>query len=828
MTNSTIRGLTIGFLASTALASPAFAQTPAETTPAQTTAADTTPPAQQAAQNEGEIVVTATKRAENLQSVPMAITAFATKTLEDNQVKQFDDYAKMIPSLSYKSAGPGFANVYFRGVASGENANHSTSLPSVGTYLDEQPITTIHGALDLNIYDIARIEALAGPQGTLYGASSEAGTVRIITNKPDLSGTYGRIDLEGNKIAHGDFGYVAQGFINAPLSSNIAARVVGWYRRDGGYIDNIQGSRTYPSSGITITNHESGSPIYDLAENNYNDVYTYGARAALKIDLDDNWTITPTVMGQKQTAYGSFAEESGLDPLQTMQFWYEASKDKWWQAALTVEGKISDFDVTYAGAYMRRRVDTSSDYSDYSYVYDVISSFGTFWVDNNGDMIDPTQYIIGIDRFRKLSQELRFASPADKPIRAIAGLFYQRQQHHILQNYIINNITDDYVVPTTDSDIWLTDQMRVDRDYAAFGELSYDIIPQLTLTGGGRWYKYKNSLTGFFGFNNPGYSGNPNYDCSLFPPPTVGGPCNNVDKTTSDTGFVYRFNATWKPRSDLLFYATWSKGFRPGGVNRRGTLPPYKPDFLVNYEAGAKITFSRGAHLNMAIYQENWDQVQLSFLGENGLTEVRNAGNARIRGIEADLLLKPVQGLTWSTGVSYNDAKMRTAFCSIAVPNFDCSINVDLDNSGVIGDDPLEINQELAPKGTRLPLTAKFKMNSRLRYEWNVSGMLAHLQGAVTYEGKRRRDLRTFENSIYGDMKAYTLVDGSAGIERGPWEAELYVKNLFDKRGQLSKSIQCLESVCGDPDHLVPIGPKIYTVVTQPRTIGIRLGYRFD
>ena len=139
-------------------------------------------------------------------------------------------------------------------------------------------------------------------------------------------------------------------------------------------------------------------------------------------------------------------------------------------------------------------------------------------------MIDPTQYIIGIDRFRKLSQEFRVASPADKPLRVIAGLFYQRQQHHILQNYIINNITDDYVVPTTDSDIWLTNQMRVDRDYAAFGELSYDILPTLTLTAGGRWYKYKNSLVGFFGFNVPGYSSNPIYDCSLFPPPTVGGP----------------------------------------------------------------------------------------------------------------------------------------------------------------------------------------------------------------------------------------------------------------------------------------------------------------
>jgi len=148
-----------------------------------------------------EIVVTATKRLENLQDVPIAITALSTKTLEDNQVQSFDDYAKMIPSLSVQSLGPGAANVYFRGVASGENANHSASLPSVGTYLDEQPITTIQGALDLNIFDIERIEALAGPQGTLYGASSEAGTIRIITNKPDLSGTYGEVDVEHSHLS---------------------------------------------------------------------------------------------------------------------------------------------------------------------------------------------------------------------------------------------------------------------------------------------------------------------------------------------------------------------------------------------------------------------------------------------------------------------------------------------------------------------------------------------------------------------------------------------------------------------------------------------------
>ncbi len=144
-------------------------------------------------QDDTDIVVTATRRAENLQDVPIAITAMGTETLDELQVDEFNDYARLVPSLSFRSLGPGSANVYFRGVASGENANHSASLPSVGTYLDEQPITTITGALDLHIFDIARVEALAGPQGTLYGASSQAGTVRIITNQPDTSELYGEV-----------------------------------------------------------------------------------------------------------------------------------------------------------------------------------------------------------------------------------------------------------------------------------------------------------------------------------------------------------------------------------------------------------------------------------------------------------------------------------------------------------------------------------------------------------------------------------------------------------------------------------------------------------
>jgi len=802
-------GAAAALLASTALALPgiAAAQDTSSGEPAGTEAKT------QVDSDSQDIIVTAQRRAENLQDVPIAITALGTKTLEDNQVDSFDDYAKMVPSLSYKSSGPGSANVYFRGVASGENANHSSSLPSVGTYLDEQPITTIQGALDIHVFDIARVEALAGPQGTLYGASSQAGTIRIITNKPDLSGTYGQVNLEVNKVAHGDFGYTGEGFVNLPVSSNIAARVVAWYRRDGGYIDNIRGTRTYPSSGITIDNETMG-----LAEDDYNDVDTYGARAALRIELNDRWTVTPQIMGQRQKSYGSFAEESGLGKLDTMQFHYEKADDKWWQAALTVEGKVGNFDMTYAGAYMKRQIDGEFDYTDYSYFYDALYGYGVYWYDNDGNLIDPSQYIVSDDSFTKQSHELRFASPADRPIRLVAGLFYQRQTHNIEQNYIIDNLSDELAVDGTADNIWLTKQLRVDRDYAVFGELSYDVTPQVTLTAGGRLYKYKNSLEGFFGFNSylddgVGYSGNPQYNCALFGPPTVGGPCNNVDKTTSGSGFVHRLNATWKPNDDLLLYATWSRGFRPGGVNRRGTLPPYKPDFLSNYEAGVKFSFGTGSHLNVAVYQEDWKDIQLSFLGLNGLTEIRNAGNARIRGAEADLLLRLAPGLSWSNGVAFNDANLRNDFCLIANPDFDCTT---------------PDNELLAEEGTRLPLTARWKANSRLRYEWQLmTDTRAHVQGSMTYEGKRSRDLRDFENSIYRKMNSYSLFDASAGVDRGPWSLDLYVKNLFDKRGQITKGIQCVESVCGDPFGGTAIGPKIYTTVTRPRTIGIRVGRKF-
>src|SRR5688572_2990589 len=158
-----------------------------------------------------EVVVTAQKREENLQKVPLSITAIGTEKLENLQVQEFTDFAKFLPSVAYQSSGPGATTVYMRGVASGENSNHSGPLPSVGIYLDEQPITTITGALDVHVYDIARVEALAGPQGTLYGASSQSGTLRIITNKPDTKGFAASAAAEMNVVENGGIGHVLEG-----------------------------------------------------------------------------------------------------------------------------------------------------------------------------------------------------------------------------------------------------------------------------------------------------------------------------------------------------------------------------------------------------------------------------------------------------------------------------------------------------------------------------------------------------------------------------------------------------------------------------------------
>ena len=786
-----------------------------------------------------EVVVTAQKRAENLQDVPLSITAIGSEKLEQLGVQNFDDYVKYLPSVAYQSGGPGFARVFMRGVSSGDNGNHSGPLPSVGVYLDEQPITSIQGALDMHVYDIERVEALSGPQGTLYGASSEAGTVRIITNKPDLTGFKAGYDLQGDTV-RGQGGYVAEGFVNLPLSANAAIRLVGWAEHDAGYIDNIPRNFTYPTSGICLAN-TSPAPsgcvsTPRLAKKRFNDVDTYGARAALKVDLNDNWTITPTLMGQHTKANGNFAvDPSIVGDLSTARYYPDGITDEWWQAALTLEGKISNFDITFASGYLKRDDHTPADYTDYSFLYDKQTTYIAYFTNDAGALIDPSQHIEGRDHYRKFSNELRITTPKDSPLRFVGGLFTERQQHYILQNYLVDQLPTDKSVTGWPQTLWLTDQIRVDRDYAVFGELSYDLTPKLTGTVGYRFFRYDNSLDGFFGFGfNNVYGSHSGERSTTFQPDgtrnadgtgclkpgILGGPCIDLANEVKKNGSTPKFNLTYKFDPDHMVYATVSKGFRPGGINRRTQAPPdpplatYDPDFLKNYEVGFKTTWlNNHLRVNGAFFWEDWKNFQFGFLGQNSFTIVRNAGAARIKGAEQEIEWAVTPGFTLTAAATELDPKMSQDFC--------------LDSNPATGV-PFPLSTcpawDSVPSGTQLPTVAKFKGNMTARYTFPLGSGDMHLQGAYVYQSSSHSDLSPAANTLIGRQPAYGIFDVTAGLTRGKFNAELFVDNLFDKRVELYRFAEC--TIFGGGG--TPIcGLKPLANINTPRMIGLRFGERF-
>ena len=765
------------------------------------------------------VTVTAQKKSENLQDVPISIQVLGNQELEENVIHDFEDYAKLIPSLTYQEGEGGSKTPYFRGVVSGGDGNHSASMPSVGVYLDEQPITTIGGVLPIHVYDMERIEALAGPQGTLYGSSSQSGTLKLITNKPDASAFSAAYAIEFNTVESGGTGYNFEGFVNYPISENVAIRLVAWTQEDAGYIDNVFGERTFPSSDITIDNA-------DYVEKNYNNSTDTGARLALQVDLNDNWTILPTVMVQETKSNGSFGFDPEVGDLEITHFAPEKYDDKWVQAALTVTGKIGNFDVSYNYSYLDREIDSQSDYSDYGYWYDVVYGSGAYIYDNAGDLIDPSQFIQGKDKYKNYSQELRVSSDQSKRLRFIGGLFWQKQTHNIQQDYQINDFSDYYAVTGWEDTIWLTKQVRTDKQTAIFGELTYDFTEKLSGTFGFRHFQNNNSLKGFFGFSN-------NYSSQLSRPeearygeagcavkygddasqwvPFQGAPCEQFDKKVSESGNLFKYNLTYQINDNAMIYGTWSEGYRPGGINRRATLPPYLADYLENLEFGWKTTwFDNRLVFNGAVFQQKWNDFQFNILGANGLTEIKNANQAEVTGLEMDVDWAATYNFTIGAGMGWYDSVLTANYCGTLDAN-----------------DKPETNcaDPIAPKGTQLPITPKFKGNLSGRYEWDTA-YEPFFQLTYVYEGKRRTDLSIADNEILGDMPAYNMLDLVTGISKDSWTLSLYVKNLTDERAQFNRYTMCSVSVCGSSSPNYPDG-QVYEVVSTPRTIGLRFTQDF-
>ena len=762
-----------------------------------------------------EIVVTAQKTSQNLQDVPISIQAFDSKRLADLQVTSFDSYAKYLPSLSVQSFGPGQAQLYVRGVTNGGDGLHVGSQPLVGVYVDEMPVTTIANNLDVHIYDIQRIEALSGPQGTLFGSSSMAGVLRIITNKPDPTKFEAGYDLTADTFTDGAPGGKVEGFINIPLSDTAAIRLVAYTEHNGGYINNVTGPpETYPTSGIPRTNT-------GLTKKNFNDVQTNGGRAALKLDFADHWTVTPQIMGQSQRANGTFAYAPQLGFLNVAQYSPNTNTDNWFEATLSITGKISDLDVIYAGGYLQRNIHSRSDYSDYAYFYDSYyhshtstpTYFGDNFRDNAGQLISPAQYTISSNNFVKESHEFRLSTPKDWRVHGVVGLFLQRQYNYTRDEYRVDGLADIYSITNQPGVLYLNSQRRTDRDKAAFTDLSYDITDKLTLTGGLRVFGFDNTVYGYFGYNGqPTFSGGTHASGEqlCFPGTATTGPlwpCANIDSRATKSGTTHRINVTYKFDPDRMLYATWSTGFRPGGVNRVRNFPDYNPDYLTNFEVGWKTEwFAHQLRWNGALFDEEWKDAQFAITGTNGITEIVNAGKSRIQGIESSVEWRVTDGFTLSASATALRAKLLQNACKYPSASLDCTERFQN-----------KVNSILSPAGSRLPVSAKLKGNVIARYDFTVGDYEAHLQGAVVAQTDVVPQLQLADAQIIGNQPGYASFDLAAGVKRGRWQAELFLQNAFDNRGQSIRYTGCAPTTCS----------LVYVLPIAPRLVGVTFGQKF-
>jgi outer membrane receptor protein involved in Fe transport len=797
-----------------------------------------------------EVVVTAQKRTENLQDVPISIVALGGQALREQNLVNFMDYTKMLPSVAMEmngtaGAGTGFSLVYMRGISTGGDGQATTSQPSVGMYLDELPITTIQGNLDVHLYDIARVEALAGPQGTLYGASSQSGTIRIITNKPDLGTFDSSVSVQGEMVDGDDQGMTVEGFVNVPIGDKAAVRLVGWSRHDAGWIDNNLGSRNFPGVAATpdddiiVTNT-------DKAKDNYNTIDTLGARAALRVDLNDNWTISPTVMFQSAASSGSWGDDlNNVDAKGKYAVSHalpEFVNDDWSMLGLTIEGKIGNFDVVYSGSYMDRAVEGSFDYADYSYWYDAIYTTG-YYSDlhfaDTGPRAVPNQFVpdyfdvddVGTrvmngtrytndDKYTKKSHELRISTDPEKSVRGMLGFFTSHQFHDFEQHWevaglgtvmLMNEGLDARFADT----VYLNSLYRNDRDDAVFGSVDFDIADNLVLTLGARFFEPEVTVKGFFGFGlgfTPIWSSNGEARCNL-----VEGddgwtsdfngqadwkdkPCLNVDKGIKESESVYRANLSWDVNDDSMVYFTWSEGYRPGGINRAPSAGEYVSDFLTNFEFGWKTQWANDRfQFNGAVFLEQWDDFQVSFTGLNAITAVNNGPSADVQGIEAQMVWLPSENLRITGSAAYYSSELKDDYC-------------DQDEFGVC-------TNILAPKGTGLPGTADFKGNLRVRYSFERGAYDAYWQFAASYNGSHAGALELDIADVLGDVPSNMIVDVATGIRKESWSLDLFVSNLLGEDNPLYRTAECAISTCG---------PQVYGVRVKPTTVTLRLTKDFN
>lgn len=845
-----------------------------------------------------EIIVTATRKAESVQKVPIAIQALSSDFLAQRQVKGLQDYAALLPSVAFAGIGPGRNEVYFRGIVPAGGA-----YASVGYYLDEIPITG-QEVPDIQVYDMERLEAISGPQGTLFGAGSLAGVLRFITAKPKIGKFEFGADSEVNKFGKGGYGGTIKSYINIPVSDRLAIRAMGYYRKEGGYIDNVDNKGQFisgttdnplvadPRPAVLNLGDDNPATFYNLsnaaiAKKDYNPVYEYGGRLSMLWDVADGWEVTPSATAQRQISYGYFGFDPRVGDLQVHDYDLTRNDDKWVQAALTVHGHIGDFDLVSATGYYYRNRKINNDYTYYTVTYD---SFGAGYenylqfFDKAGctgsgaslrctTLLNPNQYYHTVQRNKKFTQEVRLTTPKTWPFDVTVGAFYQRQKNQTDNNYAIRGL--DQIVGYTESGggdnnpagfgipqdqggtmILGTPAVRGDayyleefdtlyHDTAVFAEAHYNILPNVKITGGIRYFWTDYQVVGFQGVGASAAVA----PTIFLPTGAVGCPlpltgprleCRNTNALDpqsigrySEKGQTHKVVVDWQFADQKLLYFNYSTGFRPGGYNRplrlRATAtqpqvvvaaPPFESETLTNFEIGFKGTFNNVFRLNAAIYLEKWNNIQYGLVvaGAQGAGYTGNAGKAEVRGIEYDAELK-LGKFTISSSGAYNDGKLKGNFCNF-VANRDTKVISQLATcaAGEFIPGNLDTPSVAAADGTRLPRQPKFKGTTTVRFDTDFGSMKGYLQGAMLYQTGATQDLNEFNNNLLGNTPGFVSFDFGAGVRKDHWTADIFIQNAFDRRGQLTRNTFCSIAVCAGSSRTFPIRPQFF---------GLKLGYRY-
>lgn len=758
-----------------------------------------------------EIIVTATKRAESIQDVPVSILALDSAVLNEHQVASLDDYTKLMPDVSIDSFGPGQADISFRGITT------RTGTPTSGLYIDDIAIASSGSnpaggvsAPDLHFYDINRVEALSGPQGTLYGASSLAGTLKIVTNQPDTTKFAAGYDLQGDKFGPGGYGGILESFVNVPLSDTVALRLVGFYERDGGFIDNTYADRTYLRPHTLPDGSVENAPLTinnaPYAKNDYNNAEILGGRAALKVDLSSDWTLTPSLIAQQTRTDGEWLYDPRVGDLELHDFTPNDRSDTWYLASLAIQGKISDWDVTYTGGYHTRDIEQVADYSYFNVAYDSYVDYN-YLKDALGHDINPTQMYHTHVVNHQTAHELRVVSPAENRARVTAGLFYQ---------WIWSRTFDDYEVPglsravnpfsppvpgANPNDVFADFSTNPQINSAVFTEAQFDLLKNLTLIAGVRGFHATNHSVGF-----AGQAASITADC---PGSVTDQTCFNNNTSYHQTGETHKAGLSWKIDPQHLVYFTYSTGFRPGGGNPGytalgQTIPPtqYVADTLTNYELGWKTSWlDHTLVVDGDLFLERWNNIQYALPGIYGLSAIDNVGDATSKGIEGNFNWRVANHWILSGAATYLDAYLTTNFCNV-----------------VYGCNPANGGALYAPEGTPLPVQPHLKFNVTARYETTLLGADAFVQAGANHQSSTTSYVTTVGEQELGPNAGFTTADFSVGLARGNLTYEAFIQNAFDARGVLSKNTVCVVSVCGGYAR---------DYVTKPQFFGIKIGQRF-